>query len=79
MAPGSVASFVWGLVGLFICGLILGVVAIRKSKQARDLIKAQPEVYSGQGLAVAGRVIGIIDVIVWLIAIVIRGISMASK
>lgn len=65
MAPGAVASLVWGIVGLFVCGLILGGVAISKANEARALVDSQPQRYTGKGLATAGLVIGIIDIVGW--------------
>lgn len=67
-APGASASLVWGIVGLFICGIILGFVAINKSKEAKALIAADPR-YEGEGLATAGMVLGILDIIGWAFAL----------
>lgn len=64
LAPGAVASLVWGIVGLFAFGLIVGMIAISKSGTARAAIKSNPR-YSGQGLAIAGLVMGIVDIIGW--------------
>ena len=64
-APGAVASLVWGILGLFICGLILGIVAISNANKAKGMIQREPSVYTGEGLATAGLVIGIIDLVFW--------------
>jgi uncharacterized protein DUF4190/RING finger family protein len=61
-APGAVASLVWALVGLFICGIILGPVAISQSNKAKRAMAVDPTL-GGQGLATAGLVIGIIATI----------------
>lgn len=64
-APGATSSLVWGILGFFICGLIFGIVAISNANKAKKLIQAQPDIYTGEGLATAGLVIGIIDLVVW--------------
>lgn len=56
-APGAVASVVWGTVGLFLCGFIVGFVAISKANEAKRLIAADPR-YGGSGLATTGQVLG---------------------
>lgn len=70
-APGALASLVWGIVGLFVCGLILGIIAINKSNEARKTIATSP-MYGGSGLATAGLVMGIIDIIAWAAILVFR-------
>jgi hypothetical protein len=70
-APGAVASLVFGIVGLFICGLIFGILAIVKSREAKASIAFNPR-YGGGGMATAGFVLGIIGLIGWAIIIVVR-------
>ncbi len=70
-APGATASLVYGILGFFICGVIFGILAIVKSKEARDLIASNPR-YQGGGMATAGLVLGIIDLIAWVIIIMAR-------
>ena len=62
-APGAVASVVWGVLGFFLFGVILGCVAIGKSSAAKKLIEAEPDRYTGGGLATTGMVLGVIDLI----------------
>jgi predicted Zn finger-like uncharacterized protein len=77
-APGAVASLVWGILGLFICGFIFGIVAITQANSAKKLIAANPELYTGEGIATAGMVMGIIDLVGWGLAMLIRFAVMAS-
>lgn len=70
-APGAVGSLVYGIVGLFVCGLIFGIVAILKANNARTLIAGNPR-YRGSGLAIAGLVMGIIDLVAWSIILLAR-------
>ena len=69
-APGATDSIWWGILGLFLSlcsgGIlgIVGIVAIVTANKAKKLIREQPDLYWGDGLATAGLVIGIID-LVW--------------
>ncbi len=71
MAPGATASVVWGIVGIAVCGLIIGFVAINKSREARAHIEADPR-YEGEGIATAGMVLGVVDIILWAVGLVAR-------
>lgn len=70
-APGAVKSLVFAIIGLFICGIILGPLAISKSNEARAAMQMDPTL-GGEGLATAGKVIGIIAIIGWAIALMYR-------
>jgi len=70
-APGATASLVLGLVGLFICGVIFGPLAISKASSAKAAIRADPTL-GGEGLATAGTVLGIIDVVGFVILLFVR-------
>lgn len=70
-APGAVASLVYAIIGLFLCGIILGPVAIAKANSAKRLMASNPT-YGGSGLATAGMIIGIIDVIAFFVVVIAR-------
>ncbi len=70
-APGAVSSLIFGIAGLFVCGMILGIVAFVKGKEAKELIAANPEL-KGEGYATAGQIIGIIALVLWGVALVLR-------
>lgn len=74
-APGAVAALVWGIVSLFICGIVCGIVAITKSRAAKDAIAHNP-MYTGGGMATAGFVLGIIGIIGWALLLIFRLSSM---
>lgn len=61
-APGAVAGMVCGLIGLFFFGIILGIIAIIAGSSAKRKIKEHPELYTGEGMAMAGFILGIVDV-----------------
>jgi len=70
-APGAVASLVYGLVGLVLCGVILGPIAISKSNSAKAAMVSDPTL-GGEGLATAGLVLGIADLVLFVIYLMIR-------
>jgi hypothetical protein len=70
-APGAVKSLVVGIIGLFLCGIVLGPIAISASNKARQAIAADAA-RGGAGLAIAGLVLGILDIVGFAIAIMYR-------
>lgn len=70
-APGAVQSLVFGIIGLLICGVVFGPLAIARSSSAKREI-AMNRAYGGGGLATAGLVLGIIDLVAWAIIIMAR-------
>ena len=69
-APGAVASLVCGILGFFICGLVLGIIAITKAQEAKKAIASDPS-YTGGGMATAGMVLGVIDLVGFVITMLI--------
>jgi hypothetical protein len=61
-------AFVLSLLGLFFCGPILGPMAISRGNKALEPIRKDPRL-SGEGLAIAAIVIGVLDLLFWLYAI----------
>ena len=70
-APGATSSLVFGILGIFICGLIFGVLAIVKSQEAKGIIATDPR-YGGSGLATAGLILGIIGIVGHLLVLMLR-------
>lgn len=68
-APGAVASLVCGVLGIFVCGIIFGLVAIQKADEAKTAIAADPSL-TGGGLATTGKVLGIIALVFWGLGLV---------
>jgi hypothetical protein len=64
-------ALIAAIVGFFICGIILGPLAISKANEAKREIKADPSL-QGEGTATAALVIGIIDIVGWIIVILSR-------
>jgi hypothetical protein len=70
-APGAAAALTFGIIGLFICGVIFGPLAISKANSAKRMM-AQDPTLTGGGMATAGLVLGIIDLVFWAIFMLIR-------
>lgn len=71
MAPGAVSSLVVGIIGLFLFGFILGWIAISNGRSAIKEIEGDPG-YRGKGVAIAGIIMGGIDIAGWLLGFLIR-------
>ncbi|MEU6918961.1 DUF4190 domain-containing protein [Streptomyces olindensis] len=59
----AIASLCCGIVGLFILNIVLGPLAIVFGVIARR----QAAVRNGAGMAKAGIILGIVDVVLWLV------------
>lgn len=71
-APNAVAALVVGLIGLVCFGVIMGIIAICLGVSASGHIRRNPRAYTGGGMATAGIVLGIIDIIggfIWVMMI----------
>ena len=71
LAPGAMSSVILGIVGLFLCGPVLGFAAISEATAARKLIEQRPHRYSGAGLAAAGLAIGVLDFVGWILGMLL--------
>jgi hypothetical protein len=70
-AKDAVQALTFGIIGLFICGVIFGPIAISKANSAKQQIRSDPTL-GGEGMATAGLVMGIIDLIAWAIIVMAR-------
>ena len=64
-------SMILGIVGFFVCGLVCGPVAIVLSRQAKTEIAASGGRQTGDGMAQAGFILGIIQTVLAVVGIVI--------
>lgn len=64
------ASLVLGIIGLFVAGIILGIIALVLSNQS---IKAN----GPSGPAKAGKILGIIDIVAFFVILVVRFAAMS--
>lgn len=63
-------ALIMGIVGIFCLGLILGIFAIKKSSNAISIIDTYGVAPEKRGMAMAGKILGILDIIGWAIVIV---------
>ena len=59
------------IIGLFCFGIILGPMALSKASTAKKIIEADPRM-TGSGKAQAAMIIGILDIVLWVVYIVSR-------
>ena len=70
-APGAAQALTFGIIGLFFCGVIFGPIAISKASAAKRAMASDPTL-GGEGLATAGMVLGILDLVGWAILMLVR-------
>jgi uncharacterized protein (DUF983 family) len=69
-APGAVAALVFGIVAIPTC-FVFGIVAIVKANEAHKEIARDPTL-GGAGMATAGKVIGIVAIVLHALLIMAR-------
>ncbi len=68
---GARDALLIAIAGLVVCGPLLGPLAIQKASAAKVAIKRDPRL-SGEGLATAATIIGVVDLLFWFIALITR-------
>jgi len=71
-SSSAIWALVCGIAGFFLCGLILGIAAINLGNKAKKEIQASNGQIGGNGMATAGIVLGVIDLVAWALVIVAR-------
>jgi len=66
---------VFGILGLTCC-FLFSIAAICKANEARNAIAATPGMYAGEGMATAGKILGIVGLVLAAIGVVINLISL---
>lgn len=67
----ALAGFICSLAGLFIFGFVLGTLAIIFSAIGLGKINKDASMWKGKGMAIAGLIIGIVDIMAWLILVAV--------
>jgi hypothetical protein len=62
---------VWGILAIFICGPVFGIIAIVKANKVKKLIAEDPR-YGGEGYATAGLVLGIIALVLFVLIVLLQ-------
>jgi hypothetical protein len=70
-APGAGEALTYAIISIFICGLILGPIAIGKANKVLGLIRDNPG-YGGKGKATAALVIGIVAAVLNVLGLLMR-------
>lgn len=70
-APGAAKALWYGILGLFLIGFILGPKAIKSANAAHEAIARDPSL-GGGGMATAGKVLGVIDIILFVVGLLYR-------
>jgi hypothetical protein len=65
----ALAGFICSLAGLLLFGFILGTLAVIFSAIGLGKINKDPAKWKGKGMAIAGLIIGVVDIVAWLIII----------
>jgi hypothetical protein len=65
-------ALIMSIVGLFCFGFILGVLAFRKANEAIETIDIYGVAQEKRGLATAAKVIGVLDIIFWVLALIAK-------
>lgn len=68
----AIASLVFGVLGIIILPVVFGLIAIVLGVQARQAIRQQPHFYKGDSTALAGIVLGVLDIVAF-VAIIAYG------
>ncbi|MGH9930854.1 MAG: hypothetical protein ACREA9_16715 [Pyrinomonadaceae bacterium] len=65
-------ALIMSIVGIFCFGFILGILAYRKANQALETIAIYEVAQDKKGIATAAKILGIIDIAFWALALVAR-------
>ena len=65
-------ALIFGIIGIFCFGFIFGFLAIRKANEALENINLYQVAQDKRGLAIAGKVLGIIDIVLWILGLILR-------
>jgi hypothetical protein len=65
----AVVSLIASVVGWFFCPFIGGIIGLITGMMARKAIKAEPNRWDGDGMAIAGMIVGGINMGMWILVI----------
>lgn len=65
-------ALILSIVGLFCFGFIFGIIAFKKASSAIETIDMYEVAKDSRGLAVGAKVLAILDIIGWVIALIAR-------
>lgn len=65
-------ALIMSIVGIFCFGFILGFLAFRKASNAIEIIDIYQVAPESRGMAMAAKVIGIVDIVLWTLGLIAR-------
>jgi len=68
----AIVSLVCGILAICLCGFVSGIPAVITGVMAKNKIDANPELYGGRGMAIAGIITGAIGSILLVIGIIFQ-------
>jgi len=72
----AIVSLVTGILGLTVCSGIGSVAALVSGYIARDEMRKRPGQYSGEGLALAGVILGWVGIGIWVLSLALAFIAL---
>ena len=65
-------ALIFAILGIFCFGFIFGFLAYRKANEALEIIQLYDVAHEKRGMATAARIIGIIDIGLWIVGLILR-------
>ena len=65
-------GLILGVIGVFCFGFILGYLAFRRGSDAQDIIDRYEVAKDKRGLALAVKILGIVDIVGWAVVLLVR-------
>ena len=81
--PNSTLILVFGILSIVGCccygivGLIFGIIAVVMAKKATDIYNANPEMYTGYQNVKAGKIMGIIGIVLGVLVLIANIIALS--
>lgn len=72
VASDAKNALIMSIVGLFCFGFIFGILAYRKANEALETIAIYEVAQEKRGIAMTAKILGIIDIVCWALALVAR-------
>lgn len=76
--PRGVPVLILGIIGVVLCGPC-AIVALVLAQGALKEIDQNPSAYSNRGMVNAGRILGIIGIILWIVVVIGRLATMGNS
>ena len=71
-ADDAKQALIMSNIGIFCFGFILGFLAFRKANSALEIIDIYDVAQESRGMAMAAKIIGIVDIVLWVLGLMAR-------